>query len=206
MKQYNTYSFIDKINWQEVPEEKLGFFLWDSAAEYDVYFKMCFLKGKGIYLRMRCNETQLRAVGKNRDDSVWEDSCMEMFICPFAERGEYLNFEMNCDGVYLSQFGGARENRIFIKDITSIEAQLKTQKTSEGWSLELFVPCELISEVYSEKFTAGPCKIKGNFTKCGDLTEYPHYGSFSELETLDLGFHNPQCFAEINIYERYYNK
>lgn len=205
MKQYNTYSFIDKINWQAVPEEKLSYFLWDSAAEYKVYFKMCFLKNKGIYLKMSCDETDFRAVGRKRDDRVWEDSCMELFICPIETRQEYLNFEINCDGVYLSQFGAARENRTFIKEITSFEPTIKTQKNSDGWRLELFIPCELISEVFKEEFTAGASSIKGNFTKCGDLTKYPHYGSFSELGALTLGFHNPQCFAKINIDERYYD-
>lgn len=206
MKQYNTYSFIDKINWQAVPEEKLQNFLWDSATEYNVYFQMCFLKDKGIYLRMRCDETELRAVNKERDGRVWEDSCMEMFLCPLEHRKEYVNFEINSDGVYLSQYGKVRENRIFIKELTSIEANVAIKITPEGWSLELFVPCELISEVYGEEFTADKCSIRGNFTKCGDLTKYTHYGSFSELSTLDLGFHNPVCFATININERYYNE
>lgn len=205
MKQYNTYSFIDKINWREVPEGRLDCFLWDSAVEYKVNFKMCFLKNEGIYLKMSCDEKKLRAVGKHRDDSVWEDSCMEMFICPFEDRDEYLNFEINCDGVYLSQFGATRQGRRFIKELTQIEPTVKTEKGPDGWSLQFFVPCELISEVYNEKFTAGACNIKGNFTKCGDLTEYPHYGSFSALEGLDLGFHNPRCFAQIKIDERYYD-
>ncbi len=199
MKVYNTYAFENEINWQEVPEEKLGFFLWDSAAEYNVYFKMCFLKGEGIALRMRCDETQLRAQGKVRDDRVWEDSCMEMFLCPFEHRNEYVNFEINCKGVYLSQFGLTREKRVFIKELTDIPADVKTEITPDGWSLELFVPCRLISEVFGEEFNADKCNIKGNFTKCGDLTEHPHYGSFAELSTLDLGFHNPGLFAEINI-------
>lgn len=204
MKQYNTYSFIDRVNWQQVPEEKLTYFLWDSAATYSVYFQMCFLKNKGICLRMRCDETLLRAEGKQRDDRVWEDSCMEMFLCPLENREEYVNFEINCDGVYLSQFGKVRENRTFIKELTDIEAVVTTDKSAEGWSLELFVPCELIEEVYSEAFTAGECSLRGNFTKCGDLTQYPHYGSFSELGAMDMGFHNPQLFAKIKIEERYY--
>ena len=179
MKLYNTYTFDNEINWQSVPEEKLSYFLWDSAKEYNVFFMMCFLKGQGIALRMRCDETQLRAEGKLRDDRVWEDSCMEMFICPFEHREEYINFEINCEGVYLSQFGTDRENRVFIKELTDIEADIKTEITSDGWSLDAFVPCRLISEVYGEEFTADKCSIKGNFTKCGDLTKYPHYGSFA---------------------------
>lgn len=202
MKVYNTYSFENEINWQEVPEEKIGNFLWDSAAEYNVYFKMCFLKGEGIALRMRCDETQLRAEGKVRDDRVWEDSCMEMFLCPFEHRDEYVNFEINCKGVYLSQFGLTRENRVFIKELTDIEADVKTDITPEGWSLEAFVPCRLISEVFGEEFAADKCSIKGNFTKCGDLTVNPHYESFARLSTLDFGFHNPGLFAKINISER----
>ncbi len=205
MKQYNTYSFKDEINWSAVPEEKLGFFLWDSAAAYDVFFKMCFVKDKGIFLRMRCNETLLRAEATERDGRVWEDSCMEMFLCPFEDREEYVNFEINCKGVYLSQFGSVRENRTFIKELTALEAETETEITPDGWMLKLFVPAELISEVYSQKFTAGRCSIKGNFTKCGDKTQYPHYGSFCELGSLDMGFHNPKKFICINIEERYYN-
>ena len=199
MKEYNTFAFEDKINWQKVPELKLCHTLWDSAAEYDVFFKMCFLKNKGVALRMRCNETMLRAQSKVRDDRVWEDSCMEMFICPIPGREEYINFEINCKGVYLSQFGATRENRVFIKELTDIEPDVITEITAEGWSLELFVPCDLISDVYGERFSADNCNIKGNFTKCGDLTEYPHYISFSELTTLDFGFHNPQYFSTINV-------
>ena len=43
MREYNTYVFENEIDWQQVPEEKLQNFLWDSATEYDVYFKMCFI-------------------------------------------------------------------------------------------------------------------------------------------------------------------
>ena len=202
MKEYNTYVFENEINWQEVPEEKLGFFLWDSAAEYNVYFKMCFLKGEGIALRMRCDETSLRAEGKVRDDRVWEDSCMEMFLCPFEDAEEYVNFEINCKGVYLSQYGKIREDRVFIKEITDIAPQVSTEIFDDGWKLELFVPCELISQVYGKEFFADKCKIKGNFTKCGDLTQYPHYISFSRLAGLDKGFHNPQYFSKIMVDER----
>ena len=127
---------------------------------------------------------------------------MEMFRCAFDDRDEYVYFEINCKGVYLSQYGAVRENRIFIKDITDIEAEVSTEITDDGWSLELFVPCELIGKVYGKEFFADKCTIKGNFTKCGDLTVYPHYISFSKLAGLDAGFHNPQYFSKIIVDER----
>ncbi len=127
---------------------------------------------------------------------------MEFFICPFPHRKEYLNFEMNPNGAYLCQFGAGRENRVFVKSLTAYEAQVKTEITDNGWSLELFIPQELISEVFNESFTVKSCALKGNFYKCGDLTEKPHYDSFNKMTTLSLGFHNPESFAQIIINER----
>lgn len=199
---YSTFVFENEPLWDEVPEKGLDFSNWDSKIHYDTFFRMCFVKNKGVYLRMRTNETDIRAVNFNRDENMWEDSCMEFFFCPFAHRKEYLNFEMNPNGAWLCQFGEGREGRVFLKTLTSIEAQLDAEVTDDGWSLELFVPEKLISEAFGEKFTAESCSIKGNFYKCGDLTEKPHYDSFSKMTTLPPGFHNPQCFAEITISER----
>lgn len=199
---YKTFAFENEPVWDDVPEGKLGYSNWDSKAEYDTFFKMCFVKNKGICLRMHTNEISLRAVNKNRDENMWEDSCMEFFLCPFEGRKEYLNFEMNPNGAYLCQFGEERENRVFIKSLTDCEADITAQVCENGWSVELFVPVSLVSEAFNESFKAGPCTLKGNFYKCGDLTEKPHYGSFSKMTTLPPGFHNPECFAEIRIIER----
>lgn len=201
-KQYKTYIFENEPDWSAVPEEKLGYSNWDSKAHYDTFFKLCFVKNKGVYLRMRTNETELRRQGTKRDDNMWEDSCMEMFLCPFSHKEEYLNFEMNPNGAYLCQFGKGREGRIFLSSLTQKEATVTATVTSEGWALELFVPESLISEAFGEPYSVKADTVKGNFYKCGDLTLKPHYDSFSKMTTLPPGFHNPDCFAQIIITER----
>lgn len=199
---YETLVFDGEILWDEVREEVLGFSNWDSKAHYNTFFKMCFVKEKGIFLRMRTDETELRAVNTKRDESIWEDSCMEFFISPFAHREEYLNFEMNPNGAYLCQFGKGRQDRVFLSELTDEEALVSTRVTSDGWSLELFIPEKLITKAFGEVFRADECRLKGNFYKCGDLTVKPHYDSFSKMSTLPPGFHNPECFADIIISER----
>ncbi len=201
-KQYRTYSFEKEPLWDIVPEGRLEFSNWDSKIHYETAFKLCFVEGEGIALRMRTNETDIRAVNTARDENIWEDSCMEFFFCPFAHRQEYLNFEMNSKGAWLCQFGKGREDRVFLSTLTEREATVKAEVSDEGWSLELFVPCELISEAFGEDFSASQGILKGNFYKCGDLTEKPHYDSFAKMTTLPPGFHNPECFAEIIITER----
>ncbi len=201
-KIYTTYAFENQPPWDKVPEGKLDFSNWDSNVHYDTRFKMCFVNGKGISLRMNTNETDIRAVNSKRDENIWEDSCMEFFICPFAHREEYLNFEMNSKGAWLCQYGKGRNDRIFLKALTDREIDISTKVSSSGWSLEAFIPCELISEAFGEEFVADKADLKGNFYKCGDLTEKPHYDSFNKMTTLPPGFHNPDCFAEFIIIER----
>lgn len=201
-KQYITYSFEKEPSWDDVPEGRLSFSNWDSKISYDTRFRMCFVRGEGIYLVMHTNETDIRAVNTARDENIWEDSCMEFFLCPFAHREEYLNFEMNSNGAWLCQFGKGKQDRVFLSTLTRQEPTVKAEVTDEGWSLNLFIPCELISEAFNESFKADAGKLKGNFYKCGDLTSKPHYDSFEKMGLLPPGFHNPSCFAEIIITER----
>lgn len=199
---YSTFVFENAPEWDAVPEKSLDFSNWDSKIHYNTFFRMCLVKNKGIYLRMRTDETALRTVNTGRDGSVWEDSCMEFFIRPFAHREEYLNFEMTPVGAWLCQYGKGREGRVFLKTLTDTEVEIRTEISSDGWSLELFVPCGLISEAFGESFSPKAGTLKGNFYKCGDLTEKVHYDSFAKMTTLPPGFHNPDCFAEIIISER----
>lgn len=199
---YNTYCFENKTDWSVVKEESLSFSNWDSKIHYNTFFKMCFVKNKGVFLKMRTDESDLRCENHNRDENIWEDSCMEFFFCPFEHRKEYLNFEMNPNGAYLCQIGEGKFDRRFVADFSDAEAEIKTEIFEGGWALELFVPCDFISKAYGERFDASPCKIKGNFYKCGDLTDLPHYDSYAKMGQLPPGFHNPDCFAKININER----
>lgn len=198
-KIYKTYIFEDAPKWEKVDCGSLEFSNWDSEVHYNTFFKMCFVKNKGIFLQMKTDETQLRRVNTKRDENIWEDSCMEFFLCPFSHREEYLNFEINPNGAYLCQFGKGKTDRVFLKSITDAEATVRAEVTADGWSVELFVPENLISEAFGEEFRVKECTLKGNFYKCGDLTDKPHYDSFNKMSTLPPGFHNPECFADIII-------
>ena len=200
-KVYNTFSFEIEPRWDEVKEEKLDFSHWGSEAFYNTYFKMCFVKNKGIYVAMRTDETSLRKVCTKTDDPVYEDSCMEFFIAPIEGNDNYINFEISASGAYLSEFGASKIDRVFIKELTDFVPKITVKENSDGWSTELFVPCELISDIFKVKFDASASTVKGNFYKCGDKTQKVHYSSYNEMTTLPPGFHNPGCFATLCIIE-----
>ena len=201
MKTYNTYSFGDEIIAEAVPTGRVDFFNWESENPHrpETSFQMFFKKNKGIFVNMKTDEKKLRTECEGRDGNCWEDSCMEFFLLPFSEKDGYINFEITPKGAYLSAFGVSRENRVFLKELTDIAPEVSCRITDGGWELSLFIPCSLIEDVFKKRFTADECTCKGNFFKCGDKTEKPHYGSFSPMGELPPGFHNPSLFATFVI-------
>ncbi len=199
LETYNSVCFENEVTWSDVPKGKLEFFQWESEKPYrpETFFQMCFLEEKGIFLKMETDETDIRTECKGRDDNCWEDSCMEFFFKPFEDREEYLNFEISASGSYLCAVGKDRFERVFLKELSNTEPTVKTEINKDGWELELFVPCKLIDEVFKKHFSASNGTYRGNFYKCGDKTEIPHFGSFSPMGELPPGFHNPELFAKI---------
>ncbi len=204
IKTYRTFTFENEPDWNKVACGQVDFYQWETEKQYrpKCSFQLCFVKEKGIFLKMRTDETNIRAVCKGRDENCWEDSCMEFFFKPFSHRDEYLNFEMTAGGAYLCAAGKSRDNRIFLKELTKKEPTVLAEINHGGWSVELFVPCKLIDEVFGEHFSASAGNYRGNFFKCGDKTESPHFGSFSPMGELPPGFHNPGLFAKIVVTQR----
>ena len=44
-----------------------------------------------------------------------------------------------------------------------------------------------------------PEKLLGNFYKCGDATEMPHYLSWNPIQTERPDFHRPEFFGELYL-------
>ena len=201
MKEYLTYCFEKEPDWEKVPIGKIDCFQWENEEKYrpGTSFRLCLVQSKGIFLTMKTDETHLRITCKDRDDPCWQDSCMEFFFRPFADREEYINIEMNPAGAYLSEIGKGKGDRRFVKELTKEEVVIRTEVTENGWSLSLFVPDPFIRSLFGKGFDYHCGEFYGNFYKCGDRTERPHYGSFSPMSTLPPGFHNPELFAKIKI-------
>ena len=201
-KEYKTVCFENEIDWEKVPVGKIDCFQWESDPPFrpESSFQMCFLKGKGVFVRMNSNEKELRKLCTKRDERIWEDSCLEFFFSPEEDAG-YLNTEMNPNGAFLTQVGKERENRRFLKQLTLVSPEVTAHSDENGWGVELFLPCALFEEAFGVPFAAAPGVFRGNFFKCGDKTKTPHYGSFSPMGSISLGFHNPSLFATITVKE-----
>ena len=199
---YQSLTFEKAPIWERIPVGAIDRFHWETATPYrpQSFFQLCFVKEKGVFVRLWTDETDLRAVCKERDDPVWEDSCLECFFQP-SPGGGYLNVEMNPRGVFLAQWGSARDNRVFTKALTNVSPVVTPLPRETGWGVELFTPCALLEALTGKPFSATAGDYRFCCYKCGDKTARPHWAAFAPMGTNPPGFHNPAHFAHLHIEE-----
>lgn len=191
------YSCFDEFN--EASFNDLKSYHWESNPPYRPHtcFKMGVV-GDDLVATLKCYEESPRAACTKRDDPIYTDSCLEFFVAPVEGRDEYINVEMNSKGVYLSEFGKGKYDRVFVSSLTELTPDVKSFKGTDikgaFWGVNVTLTKQFICNLYKIddfSFTT----VKANFYKCGDDCEIPHYLAFSPVTTLPPGFHNPECFA-----------
>ena len=174
---------------------------WESLPPYRprTFFKIgvCDDSLKAI---LKCYEKEPKTVFTKRDEAIYKDSCLELFVAPLDERKEYINIECNSKGAFLSEFGSERNDRRLVSTVTTIsptvEPFFSEDVNGSYWGVEITLTKEFIAELYSVDISEITFNsIKANFYKCGDECETAHYLAFSPVNTLPPGFHNPECFA-----------
>lgn len=199
MKEYLTYIYDEKPSWELIPKADIDCYQWEDERKYrpEAYAKMCFVKNEGVYALVMCKESNPRSVYKTVGDTVYKDSCLEVFL--LLNGNGYLNIETNSLGVYLSEFGTGRYTRRPISELTSEKPTVTPIKTDSYWGSEIFIPNALLRDLYDDFDTVEAGEYRVNFCKCGDLTEIPHYGTFAPMSDFEHGFHNPELFAHLIV-------
>lgn len=127
-------------------------------------------------------------------DPVCLDSCLEFF---FSLNGSenYINLEMNAIGGYYCGFGSGRHGRTYPPVFTEDGAP-KPLHYEDRWTVTAKLSVSLLCDLFGiERIET----IDGNFYKCGDQTELPHYGMWSPVKTPTPDFHRPEYFARIEL-------
>lgn len=193
--------FEEKAEIELAPLGRIDSFHWekDGYSRPESFFRLCAVGSKGIYAKLWSFEDNIRAECRKRDDPCYTDSCLEFFLMPVPGDERYMNFEVNPNGVYLSEIGEKREGRILISKISSLEPRISPFRKGKEWGYEIFLSEKFISSVYGVGYSVEESAIKGNFYKCADLSVSPHYGAHFPVSSASLGFHNPDCFGNIII-------
>ncbi|MDR0750817.1 MAG: hypothetical protein LBF62_14770 [Tannerellaceae bacterium] len=191
-KSYRDY--INVVNWKEqYPYKPIAVF---DIARSDVY----------MYIRFFSRGYSLKAVYGEDGSPVHEDSCVEFFMKKEGEN-EYMNFEFNCIGTCdaarrqsrdvkkpLAPYEYSGIRRYTLVEGKPLEAKpFDERKRVYAWELIVTIPLKLMGLDAKNL----PEKILGNFYKCADKTENPHYLSWNPIATPKPDFHRTEFFGEL---------
>lgn len=197
--------FKNKSDVKDFPICEIANFPWekDGAVHPESYIGIFAVENEGIHAVLWSFEDDILCNCTMRDDPVYTESCLEVFLMPVEGDNRYINFEVNKNGVYLSQIGTGRGDRVFIKTLTDLEPVIETMEITENgktaWGYEIIIPEALISELYGVDYHVDESTIKGNFYKCAELSKNPHFGSLFPVKTEKPDFHRPEFFGDIEF-------
>jgi hypothetical protein len=193
----------DDDKWEEIEEIKIKDYLWmQNDYRPEVIVKTCYSENY-IYVRFLVFEQKVTVRYLNAGDPVFKDSCVEFFINLFPrETEEYFNIELNAIGTIKMGYGIKRNRRYLttsdlkdMKVVTSIQRPVNGHHGSDHWKLYCAIPINLLEKITKRKFIAD--EAIGNFYKCGDETEFKHYGMWNIINNPKPDFHLPEYFGKI---------
>jgi hypothetical protein len=185
--------------------QSIGHQNWVDAEDINVTFTIGH-DGTNIYLSYLVEEPQIRAVNTEFNSPVWEDSCVEFFFAPGGDGEHYYNFEFNAIGTVLCAYGKDRHQREHLPEsVLSLVETIPSlgKEPIEGimgktrWGLEVRIPVKALIHNRIEDLSG--MEAKGNFYKCGDKLDHPHYLSWEPVRTSNPNFHLPVHFGLLSF-------
>ena len=187
-----------EIDFSRAEKAMISTYKWTEGYAPEAYGQLIYVEGKGFALRMTAVESNPKAEYTARyNDPVYKDSCLEFFV-NFDNGDKYMNFEMNSNGSFLAAVRADRANKTPINMLAPLP-RVKATKEEDKWSVEVFFSNDLIGKLFG-KFSFGRGEsFKGNFYKCGDETEIPHFGMWAPIDNPTPDFHRPEFFGTFKI-------
>lgn len=189
MELHATRESIDVLNWKEA-------FPYKPVVVFDI------ARGKeDLYIHYFVRGLSVRALADRDGIFVHEDSCVEFFMRK-ADEMNYINFEFNCIGTCYACRHLSREESTSltagefrsIRRYTTLQSEAFAEKRGlYAWELVVAIPFRVMG-LDPENL---PEKIRGNFYKCADKTENPHYATWSPIDLPTPNYHCPEFFGEI---------
>jgi hypothetical protein len=200
----------EALRWELIPALTIKDYLWlDNGYKPRVEARAGFSEHY-LYVYFKAFEKRVRVRHMGFQDPVYTDSCVELFIDPFPEKGfGYINFETNAAGALLAGFGKGRcarkrlspEDLAGFRIVASIHGPIDGPHGTDFWTVRYRIPLMLFKNYYGDAIRPG-LEGRANFYKCGDETEFPHYGAWSPPRTEAPDFHRPEFFGKIVFSEK----
>lgn len=183
-----------------IPQKFTLSYPWDvngykPYAEYELS-----MDENGFLMHITVRERDPRRVETEHQRDIYMDSCVEWFV-NFAPEvcDRYFNFEVNANGAMRVAFRKNRYEGSMLPHDDIALLDIQTGIGEDTWEVSYRVPFLLIKKyIPSYRYESG-MHIRTNFYKCGDKTEFPHFGIWTEYPLERPDFHRPEYFGTVRL-------
>ena len=196
---------IDQSPWPQLPEvgglRLLG--SESSPAPCETTIKACW-DDNYVWVIWHCLDEAVRATYTNRDDPLWEEEVVELFVCPDGNLAKYFEFNFNALGaVFDAMISNPDMQRgpAFAGDTSWDCPGLRWAVTGEGrfngtaqtdrwWAVEAAIPFAGLDVAAPETGRVW----RANLFRI-ERSEPPQYCTWSPLPEAKPGFHQSDRFG-----------
>ena len=200
MKEYTITYVENKPDWEKIPKLDINEVFGKKYDEITAEAQIAYTK-EAFLVHLSTVEENFRKVETGTVGMPCEDSCLEFFFSPINDDKRYFNIEFNANGAMFLGMGSS------VDDLTRLvfaeEELFKPQiiENEKGWEIFYTVPFEFVLRFFKE-FKAEKGKyVYANCYKCSDLTEPPHYFSWSPILGDPFTFHRTEGFGTMTFTE-----
>ncbi len=178
-----------------IPAAPIDLALWLPDPGLEAWAQACYTPD-ALHIRLFAREDAplQRFTGEN--DMVCLDSCLEFFFCPLPGDTRYFNFEFNPNGALYLGFGHDRQDSVRQLVPNAKKLFCITPLSLPGaWGICFQIPVEFV-KLYAPEFALyRGLRLGGNFYKCGEETQTPHYLAWNRVCCDVPDFHRPWDFG-----------
>lgn len=182
---------------QNTPYAPIDNYRWDETGYTPEARAYVTWSEKGLHVLLCAREETIRVKYTEFNGEVYEDSCLEFFLQPFADDPRYVNIETNAGGVALIGFGADRYDRVRLETMPEGMELTASRHNGGWWAVSYILPYALIGRLYGREPKPGDV-MRANFYKC-DESIHPHFGTWSPICLPKSDFHRSEWFGELEL-------
>lgn len=159
-----------------------------------------------LYVGYECEDTDLTVRYEKRDDPVYKDDCVEIFLRPDATTDHYIGLEMNARGVLYDSFYPfpsklGREldlDGVLLK--TSLRGTLnQSGDRDQGWTLELAIPWASLSKLTNGRPPVAGTTWRAQINRWDGTEPHRRMSNWGHPGLKRPNPHNPERFGRLQF-------
>lgn len=160
-----------------------------------------------LYVGYECEDADLTALHEKRDDPVYLDDCVEIFLKPSESTDHYFGLEMNARGVLFDYYYAFPEKNDKAFDLTGVLVKTtlrgmlnQDEAKDEGWSLELAIPWKSLNQLSDGKLPAKGAQWRAQINRWdGTEAKGRRLSMWCASGLKKAHPHNPERFGYLNF-------